>query len=473
MKQQCVLFSVFVIFCLFGTGMAAAQEQNQAQAESQEPAALPTSLTEEAPAAAQDATPAPAEEAAPAPALEESQDNTWDKIKPLILTSEDGRASIQFGFAAQLQMDATWKNVGENNEDLQNQFRFRRIQPFLKGHVLTKDLTYKFMVELIPGKLDIMDLFVDYKFTKQFRIRVGAQKVGFTRLRLNSWKNQALVDFSSGPRYFGSERQLGFTLHNGMGKKTEHEYEVGIYNGVATRPGMGRDLTPISKEAMDSPMVVSDKNDSLTEFHPEVVGHYAYQYNGIDVTTETDWAKTDFCFTTGLGVSYDPRPVAYRDLAMRLGLEAMTKYRGWTVFGTMWSGFYDKSDDRGSDDVSSDFNYGMIGAVIQTGYLIEHWAELAVRYTYVGTSEDLRKDIKARTEYLIQAAGDDEAEALASTYKGAGELKGDHEATFGLNFYPLGRNLKLAGDLSYLLKQYETKASAKDFRARMMMQLAF
>lgn len=394
-------------------------------------------------------------------------------LRPLILSTGDDRFSLRIGLAAQLQLDVNRSGLGETVSD-DILFRLRRIQPYLRGHLFTSALTYKFMIEVVPGHIDIMDLFLDYRFSSHLRLRFGVGKVGFTRMRLNSWKNQQFVDFSGPLRYWGTERQLGFTLHNGMGRQGGHEYEIGIYAGLPTRPGYSYGLTRVSNEPRPTPMLASRDVTPLTEIHPEVILHYAYNGNGIDVTTETDWARTGFRYSIGFGASYDFRPESYRDFALRLAGEVMFKARGWSFFGVFWTGFYNKEDDRGDPRIAASFNLGMYGAELQTGYHYARWGEVALRYAFVRTASRLRRDVQARSTELIEGAEDDASRTeLEDQYGGAGALLARHELALGLNFYPFGRNLKLATDLSYLGHEVEDQPTAHDLRLRFLVQFYF
>ncbi len=427
------------------------------------------SFAAEAVAADEAVTPSPAvAEQKPAAAPEKPL-----KIKPFVLKSEDGLASIKFGLAVQMVYESTWTKV-EDEGPHSNYITFKHIQPGISGNLFTPDFTYKFSFEMVPGKIDVVDAFVDYSFHTHAQLRLGSTYVGFTRLRMNSWTNQALVDFSIGPKYFGSERQVGLTLHNGLDKPGEHEYEFGIYTGAPSRPSYDAGLAKVSKEKMLQPMILSEDNDDIDKIHPELVGHYAYNYNGIDVTTETDWEKTNFRCSAGLGLSYDPRPEAYRDFAMRTGLELMMKAYGWSFLTTFWTGFYDKSDEYGSPEVDGNFNYAMLGLVLQSGYLIERYLEIVMRYSHVNVGSDYRKDVQARTQAILDGAADEaELAELESAYKGAGVLENDNELSLGINGYPLGKHLKLTSDVSLLWQEKVAADTKHDVRLRLLMQMTF
>jgi len=316
------------------------------------------------------------------------------------------------------------------------------------------------MIETIPGKITLMDLFMDFKAHKHFRMRAGAHKPGFSRKRMNSWKKQQLVDFSMAPRYFGTERSLGMTLHNGYGKRTSVEYELGLYDSVPWRPNCGKGLTLITKETMPNPSLLSGEAYQYTEFLPEVIGHFAYNGNEINVTTETDWDRTGFRYSLGAGFSYDFDPVPLRDLATRTAAEAMIKIRGFNAFGTFFTGFYDiEPGDK------SDIALAMTGGVFQMGYKFGAPVELAARYFEVSTSKDFREDAALNAANMVAAD-----QTLEETYKGAGDLEGEHEATFGINFYPFGKNVKIGADASLIWKEFESKDPVKDYRLRGVLQ---
>jgi hypothetical protein len=431
------------------------QELTVEEAEHQQQSESPTAAVEEEES---ESPPSPT----PAPSL-----------RPLVFSTDDERFSLRISLAAQLQLDSSWTGVDDGGEG-ETLFRIRRLQPAISGSLFTADLTYKLMIEIVPGMVDIMDLFLDYRFNPHLRLRFGVGKVGFTRMRLNSWRNQQFVDFSGPLRYWGTERQLGLTLHNGMGRQAGHEYEVGVYAGVPTRPGYAFGLARVSNEPIPHLMLVSRDFARLTELHPEVIFHYAYNGDGIDVTTETDWEREGFRYSVGVGGSYDFRPEAYRDFALRLAGEVMFKAYGWNFIGVFWTGFYNKAGDLGDASIASDFNLGLYGAELQTGYLYARWGEVALRYSFVRTSDNLRRDVRARSIALIDGAADaEERDSLEQRYGSAGTLLARHELALGLNFYPLGRNLKLATDLSYLLGEVEERPASHDLRLRFLVQVSF
>ena len=399
---------------------------------------------------------------------EESPDDAKNTKKPMKISglkieSSDGLASMIFGFAAQMQYDSNWTNVSEANSgslEHNQKFQFKRIQPSIKGHLFTKDLTYKVQIETIPGKITLMDLFLDYKAHDQARLRLGAHKPGFSRKRMNSWKNQALVDFSNAPRYYGTERALGLTLHNGYGKKTEHEYEIGVYGGVPWRSNCTKGITLISKEKMKEPGLLSDKTDSYNDFHPEIIGHYAYLANGIDVTTETDWGRGSLRYSIGAGFSYDFQPQPFRDPVARTALEFMMKAYGFSFFGTFFTAFHDNESG-----LSTDIDLAFLGGFAQVGYLLPAHIEFALRYFGNMTGKDFRNAAVANAAARITADP-----TLASQFKGAGDQKSEHEATFGVNYYPFGPQLKLATDVSWVMKDYVSKDAQSDARWRLLVQ---
>lgn len=366
----------------------------------------------------------------------------FEKKKKCNTRKKRAKSSMKVGLGAQLQIDATWKDGGDDYAHT-NLFRFRRLQPLMKGHLLDKRLTYKLMFETGSGVFELMDLFVNYKLPHKLQVRAGVQKVPFTRLRLNSWKTQHMIDFSIAPRYLGTERQLGIVLHRGM-KSPKHEAAIGIWAGVPTRTGCGVGITKISKVDRPNPSDITDQ-DKLNELHPAISARYAYNHNGIDTTTDTDWKRSGLRASVGAALYYDFRPVSLRDFRAKTGVEAMLKAHGFSAFGTFWTGFYQDSSEEKS-------HFGMWGAELSLGYLATRWMEVAFRASYIATSLDLR---------LHSLDNDPEMKE---------PLKSDQEYVWGLGFYPFGKKFKLATDFGVLHKTYAVKDSTTDYRVRWSIQ---
>jgi uncharacterized membrane protein len=274
-----------------------------------------------------------------------------------------------------------------------------------------------------------------------------------------------MSDFGIGTRYMGTDRQLGLTLHNGY-RRAKHQYQLGVYTGVVLRPGFATGIARISKETKATPVrYVGGDGSTLYELHPAMVARYAHNANGIDNTTDTDWKRTGLRYMLGAALYYDFRPKVLRDFKARTGLEAMVKYRGFSVFGTFWTGFYSDRYEVG------DIRFGMVGGTFDLGYMPTDWWLVALRYSFIATTRKLRRDSQQHAERRIAAASNDSEKASREKqFKGAGALSSDQELTLGTSFYPLGRNFKLGIDMRFLPQTYEDQENRLNLELRLFMQ---
>ena len=77
------------------------------------------------------------------------------------------------------------------------------------GSVLCRSLRCYVQLSPAPGSLELMDFWLDWQVTRALHLRLGHQKIGFTRYRMGSFKGLALVDWSIVAPSFGDERQIG------------------------------------------------------------------------------------------------------------------------------------------------------------------------------------------------------------------------------------------------------------------------
>jgi hypothetical protein len=119
------------------------------------------------------------------------------------------------------------------------------------------------------------------------------------------------------------------------------------------------------------------------------------------------------------------------------------------------------------------FGIGAIATVLQTSYVIRRRVEIALRYTVVHVTDDLRADARARADGIIASAADDEeAEALRSQYASVGRVIREHELNLGVNVYVFGTAFKLQLD-GGLLGHERDDEIRWDIRIRSQAQIAF
>jgi phosphate-selective porin O/P len=385
------------------------------------------------------------------------------------IISDDGVSQLSFHLALQFRWEYEYleREPGLDHAT-RNEIMIRRIRPTIKGSLFFEDLTYLLHISLVPGALELMDLWFEYQFHSSYRVRVGLGKVPFTRYRLNSFQNLPLLDWSYPTHYFGAERQFGATLHNGIGNSGCFEYELGVFSGVNSRAANGIGMSKIYAEQIASPSDLADPDAAMfTKMHTEFVAHLAYNSSKMNVKVPTDFSGGPFRYSIGLSMAWDLKPTARQDMRLRLAPELELKAHGFTALAVVFLGFTDLQMD------SAEYSFGAIGGVLQLSYLFFEKYELAVRYTSVHIMDDLREDARQYANAQISQASDvAQAEELVAQYAQVGQLENDHEISLGFNWYLFGTTFKWQVD-SGLLIHNRIDGIRYDVRLRTQFQLAF
>lgn len=391
----------------------------------------------------------------------------------LTLKSEDGNNSITFGLKLQLQFQYTSKDNGSGvdrgNETL---FRFRRIRPIISGTLINKNLSYYIQFSTAPGSLELIDAYINYRFIDQLSLMVGQYKIPFTRYRVSSVQ---FVDWAIVSKYFGSERQLGLSLHNCAKKPPRFEYSFGVFQGQNARNSHGIGISKVSGDEVLNPSDFTDPK-ALDELHPLLAGKFFYNHNGIITKTDGDFEKGPFRFAIGLSAAYDFQPEAYRDFALRFAPEFLMKMYGFSFSATYYMGLYEKNGEISKMDIA------LHGVLANLGYVIGSQFEIAARFALVSTTDNFRSDTQTRAANLIAAKTTDlnngangvtqsDVDDLTSQYKSAGLMQKEWEATLGFNYYIFGKTLMLQTDVGWLRHEITGSADKNDVVARVQLQL--
>jgi hypothetical protein len=413
-----------------------------------------------------------------------------DRIGPFELKNEKTRSSIRFGFAAQphFQLESLDQGPDADRRD-DYAFQFRRIREILKGSLLSEDLTYAFQLNTTPGNIELLDLYLSYRFTPRVQLTLGQRKVPFTRYRGGSFTKLTFVDWAITAKYFGSERQRGFTLQSGAAKGSRVAYAFGVYTGENARSSHGIGVAKVYGEPLwNQSDLVSPAVPA--SFHPEAVAHVRYQHRGIDTTIDSDLKRGPPRFAAGLSAAYDLRPTPYIDFSHRIAPELLLKLYGFSLASLFYAGF---SEERGERMA---YRPAMLGMLFQVSYVALNRLELSARYALVDIDDDLRREARdraqeeigyleddieriysvdtssdpVRAEELARDAADKEAEL--SALRKVGTLDRDHELTLGLNVFIIGTSLRWQADVSWL-KHELVSGTRNDLRFRTQLTLAF
>ncbi len=128
----------------------------------------------------------------------ESSESTWpSKIPPLIIRSSDDTHRLRLALVAQMhyQMDGVESEPGEGR-DYSHLFRWRRLRLDLRGSVLPAKLDYRVHMNVSPGSLELMDMYLNYRpyaivpvsfGTAESTVYPSSAKFSFTNLQFVDW----------------------------------------------------------------------------------------------------------------------------------------------------------------------------------------------------------------------------------------------------------------------------------------------
>jgi len=382
-----------------------------------------------------------------------------DRIGPFEFESDDGLSSIRPGLSLQLLF--SYENEQASSAGRQNSasIQSRRIRPTLKGHIHGDDISYYLHLSTNVGSLELIDLYFDFRIVPDVVIRVGQCKIPFTRYRIMSFKNLTFPDWPSVTEYFGAERQMGLSLHNGYEKQKEFAYVIGAYTGQNARAAHTTELAHTYGMSVSNPSDLTDPAPP-DEFHPELAGHFSYNYGGIDTKTDTDWNGGKVRFSLGISAAWDIRPVRYVDIAQRIAPEFLLKVSNISFFTAFYAGFVQDTYLGSVSDPAP----AVMGALVQTSYLFIKRVEISARYAYVDTNNEILEDARMRATADADIAPED--------LDKIGVVNQEHEAALGINFYIIGTNLKLQTDVSWLGTRL-VHEERDDVRVRSQLTLAF
>jgi len=490
-SRKIVTFVGLLVFLTITTGLHA-QEATPAPApepsgwvEAPPPAPAAPPAAPVAPVAPAAPEPAPAPPAPPAPeppavvpaAEPEKKSCTLpSKIGPFEIKSADGQSSLQFNLAAQLLFHFDSKELSEkktdenpnpgNYRDNTGTVEMRRIRPQIRGMVLTQDLEYNLQLSMVPGNIELIDFYLNYRIVDHARFRLGWYKIPFTRYRIQSFKELTLPDWSIVTKYFGAERQFGLSIHNGYEKPMEVEYEFGVFTGQNSRASHAVALPKLYGEEAPNPSSLTDPA-AQNQWHPEVVWRVAWNPGGIVTRTDTDFEGGSARVSLGLSGAWDFRPKRYIDLNLRVAPEFLLKAYGFSMSLVGYVATQKMGDSLSNTQLA------FAGGLAQASYLIAKRYELAARYSFVSTNSETREDAFNRGQNIINDPENaEDVEALKKQYDKLGQTKYEQELCGGFNVYIIGSSLKWNTDVSYLPRT-TLKDRRDDVRVRSQIQVAF
>ncbi|MEZ5357737.1 MAG: porin [Candidatus Zixiibacteriota bacterium] len=383
-------------------------------------------------------------------------------VGPFEISNADSSTTARLQCVGQFQTVYESKDLGPGKESDESIYmKVRRIRPTIVVSVPEYRTKFKLHLSAAPGAIELMDCYFDVAIRPQFQVRIGQYKIPFTRYRIQSFQRLTFVDWSLVTKYFGAERQMGLTIHNGYEKPSMYGYEFGIFNGVNARGSHAIGLSAVYGEEIINRSDLSESAPKA-EFHPELVAHLSYNEEEIDVRSDSDEKRGPLGISVGISAAWDLDPVQYEDLAVRLSEEILFKVNGASCMAAHYLGFVRMGDSHRTQ-------LAFTGILIQCAYRVNSRVEFSLRFTEVDTEKDIRHAAYSRGQAIVNATMDSD---IISQYKNAGMILWEKEGTVGFNVYLDGHGLKLQNDFGFTTHD-RMDGDRTDYLVRSQLQIAF
>lgn len=393
-----------------------------------------------------------AEEATEPPASRER------RLGPFIVESDSGD-QLQIGFAVQFRGELTDPDIQTRGRDADDRFWLRRQRFRLDASLLGGRLLAGVQLNLAPAALELMDVWLAGVVRPQWVWRVGQFKLPFTQYRDLSFRRLSLVDWSLGPDYFGSERQLGTSiayvpLDGGL------HFDFGVYAGesarasysVATMYGYGEQ--PPNPSDLRNP-------GPFTDLHGELALRVMHSAPGMPLDSLRDETGEGLRHLVAFSIAWDADPHPFRDLVARAAGELGLAFRRVALRAIAYGALAHSRRGRALT--------GPWGGFVEANLVIHPMFDLAARYARVELPAALRRDQRAHGRERVEVA-DDVAAAMAQ-YAAAGTLRSQQEVTLGGNVFIVGHQLELQVDVG--ARAAETDETVWSLVLRTQLQIAF
>jgi hypothetical protein len=369
---------------------------------------------------------------------------------------------IGIGFAAQLEFeyDQNFDSAGfpkESNEFLE----FRRIRFTLSSSFIDGRIRSRFQVNFTPSAFDLIDMWFAFTRFKFATFRVGQYKIPFDRYRATSYAALSLIDWPPTTRMFGSERQIGVEMFARSFR--DLEYALGLFNGTNVRAAHGVGITEVYGERPRNRSNIGF-GERVSEFHPELTGRFAKNFGNINTDFNSDVLGTkELRQSVGAGFSWDARPEAIEDLALRFSLEWLVKISGFHIDVISYIAWYEPWQ-------GGKMRFGPIGFMGELGYRFSALWELAIRYSTWYLTPSLRNDARSYGEFQISNAED--PAAAMEQYGRNGDQETENELALAGTAHIIGNSLRVVAQAAWLSQLWNT-GLRHGLRMNVQLQLIF
>jgi len=354
--------------------------------------------------------------------------------KGIYINDKSGYFSLKIN--ARMQARYTMEALDQGNSEkrkIESNFSIPRARLKLKGHVISKRISYAFQTDFGKGGASLKDFYADFAFIKnKLHLKVGQFKKPFSRQQLTSSGKLELVDRAITDKAFGAGRDIGFELNNRYSKSPVFEWAAGMFNGTGEKAWFESKLH--KNETTGELESVTGKFTNVPKiFNPLIIARIGFNIGKLKGYSEADLERGNTKFGMGASgiVNFDADN--NNDGNIRGEIDFILKSHGFSASGA----FYVSSIQKGL--YFKDQTYDAVGFHVQTGYVIKGIIQPVIRYALYNP-----KEINNHSQTI----------------------------TGGLTAYFAKHNLKLQIDAGSLLTTTSEKTD-NDIRVRTQLQLAF
>ncbi len=386
---------------------------------------------------------------APPAGIEAAGPTVRRSIKPFELTNPDSTAVLRLQLVSQLLLQfESLEESSLSNRSNELTMKVRRLRTVATLKLIDQRMSFRAHLSMAPNSLELMDLYFNWVARPDLHVRIGQCKTPFTRYRIQSFQRLTFVDWSVVTRYFGAERQMGVALHNGYENPPRWGYAVGVYTGVNARASHAIGLAQLYGEELSNLSDLSQPGRT-PKFHPELVGHLAFNSDSMDVSSDSDPEGGRLRYAVSFSAAWDIEPQRRRDLLGRLAAEFLCKYGGFSFFAAAYTGFAELTyTDR--------TELALLGGLLQAAYRATSVVEFSARWAFVDVTNELGYDIE---RHHMRLGNRTEI------------MSGERELTVGCNLYLRDHSLKWQTDAG-LHARCVCPDQPVDFVARSQFQIA-
>lgn len=283
------------------------------------------------------------------------------------IQSSDGAYRLNIGGRLQARFTLSGTEEADTGEIVESYaFLIPRARLMMSGHFFTPDLSFAFNTEFGKGEVPAnKDALIDYRVVPEvFHVRFGQWKKPIDRQWIAAIGDLMFIERPITHPYFGTTRDIGIAVHNGVEEAPLVEYAVGVFNGTGE--------IGIFDAATGKQSNIPDR------VKPVIVARLAYNHGGIRPFSELDFEGGPPRFAVGLGAqafldaddSGEGRVVAVADFVF--------KAYGFTTMGAAYLAYRQAEGEPFKEQ-----RYEASGMYVSAGYLIGRIVQPGVRYARI------------------------------------------------------------------------------------------